>query len=275
MTAYTKLVRGRRRADGAGRLQRLPAAALGGPGGHDRRRSSPTRRACRTSTCCTCPRARRSTAAMRMADGLPARRLPPRGHRRPPARRHRRRRTGMGGKVNPPLRPRDDVEALWEHLLAGDSTGSSATTPAARTSRSSATRVTTSSPPSPASAARSTCCPGWSARAGGGVCRTSGSPQLTSWNPAAAVRAAGQGRPSRVGYDADFALVDPSATWTVHAEDSESTQEYTPVRGLRARCPRHRHLGAGRAGARPRQHRRLADRAVRAPAKQLRAVRAR
>ncbi|WP_231911404.1 hypothetical protein [Rhodococcus sp. EPR-147] len=27
---------------------------------------------------------------------------------------------GLGGKVNPPLRPRDDVEALWEHLLAGD-----------------------------------------------------------------------------------------------------------------------------------------------------------
>ena len=27
---------------------------------------------------------------------------------------------GIGGKVNPPLRPRDDVEALWEHLLAGD-----------------------------------------------------------------------------------------------------------------------------------------------------------
>lgn len=27
---------------------------------------------------------------------------------------------GIGGKVNPPLRPREDVEALWSHLLAGD-----------------------------------------------------------------------------------------------------------------------------------------------------------
>lgn len=27
---------------------------------------------------------------------------------------------GLGGKVNPPLRPREDVEALWEHVLAGD-----------------------------------------------------------------------------------------------------------------------------------------------------------
>jgi allantoinase len=26
---------------------------------------------------------------------------------------------GLGGKVNPPLRPRDDVEALWEHMLDG------------------------------------------------------------------------------------------------------------------------------------------------------------
>src|SRR5699024_9582755 len=26
----------------------------------------------------------------------------------------------MGSKVNPPLRPREDVEALWKHLLAGN-----------------------------------------------------------------------------------------------------------------------------------------------------------
>src|SRR5690606_28561246 len=27
---------------------------------------------------------------------------------------------GIGGKVNPPIRPPEDVEALWEHVLAGD-----------------------------------------------------------------------------------------------------------------------------------------------------------
>ncbi|MGO4430852.1 hydantoinase, partial [Streptomyces sp. MCAF7] len=26
---------------------------------------------------------------------------------------------GLGGKVNPPLRPREDVEALWEYVLDG------------------------------------------------------------------------------------------------------------------------------------------------------------
>ncbi|MEZ7822387.1 MAG: dihydroorotase family protein, partial [Candidatus Nanopelagicales bacterium] len=28
--------------------------------------------------------------------------------------------SGIGGKVNPPLRPREDVEALWEYLIAGE-----------------------------------------------------------------------------------------------------------------------------------------------------------
>jgi allantoinase len=64
---------------------------------------------------------------------------------------------GLGGKVNPPLRPRDDVEALWEHMLAGNLDWVVMTTRAARTSRSSATPVTTSSPQSPVSAAPSTC----------------------------------------------------------------------------------------------------------------------
>ena len=43
----------------AGGLQRLPAAALGGARRSRRRRSSPTRPGCRTSTCCTCRRPRR------------------------------------------------------------------------------------------------------------------------------------------------------------------------------------------------------------------------
>ena len=35
-----------------------------------------------------------------------------------------------------------------------------------------------------------------------------------------------------VGYDADVALVDPAAPWTVRAADSLSTQEYTPLEGF-------------------------------------------
>ncbi|MGH3276164.1 MAG: hypothetical protein ACRDNZ_17795, partial [Streptosporangiaceae bacterium] len=36
-----------------------------------------------------------------------------------------------------------------------------------------------------------------------------------------------------VGYDADFALVDPDANWVVAAADSESAQGYTPFEGFK------------------------------------------
>ena len=35
-----------------------------------------------------------------------------------------------------------------------------------------------------------------------------------------------------VGYDADLALFDPSASWTIHAAESESSQGYTPFEGI-------------------------------------------
>ena len=41
--------------------------------------------------------------------------------------------SGLGGKVNPPLRSPEDVEALWRHLVAGEIDWSSRTTRAART----------------------------------------------------------------------------------------------------------------------------------------------
>ena len=95
--AYTKLV---------SRRARSPACAPTAPPARSTPRASPsrspptwrTRRACRTSTCCTCPRARPWTAACH-GRGVPARRLPPRGDHRPPARRrrhrHRHRRQGQ------------------------------------------------------------------------------------------------------------------------------------------------------------------------------------
>ena len=49
--------------------------------------------------------------------------------------------------------------------------------------------------------------------------------------PGAALRPNSKGD-IEVGLDADIALVDTDRTWTVRAEDSESTQEYTPFEGF-------------------------------------------
>jgi allantoinase len=55
--------------------------------------------------------------------------------------------------------------------------------------------------------------------------------RLTSWNPAQRFGLFGKGTVAE-GYDADFVLVDDRQTWTIRAEDSESTQEYTPFEGF-------------------------------------------
>ena len=55
--------------------------------------------------------------------------------------------------------------------------------------------------------------------------------QLTSANPARRFGLHTKGMIA-LGYDADFALVDPHHSWVVRAADSESTQEYTPFEGF-------------------------------------------
>ncbi|MDN5918443.1 MAG: dihydroorotase family protein [Pseudonocardia sp.] len=138
---------------------------------------------------------------------------------------------GVGGKVNPPLRPRADVEALWEHVLAGDVSWV---------------------------VSDHACCKEelkfgddhddvFAAKSGFGGTeyllpglvgegRKRGLPlsrvaELTAWNPAQRL-----GLPTKgdiaPGFDADIALVDPDRAYTVDPADSESTQEYTPFRGL-------------------------------------------
>jgi allantoinase len=54
---------------------------------------------------------------------------------------------------------------------------------------------------------------------------------LTSQNPARRFGLNSKGDIAP-GLDADLALVDPRETWTIRAQDSESTQGYTPFEGL-------------------------------------------
>ncbi|WP_433533172.1 dihydroorotase [Micromonospora sp. CA-263727] len=138
---------------------------------------------------------------------------------------------GLGGKVNPPLRPREDVEALWGHLLDGRIDWVVSDHACCRD------ELKFGNPRDDVFLAKSGfggaeyLLPGLVTEG-----RRRGLPlaavaALTSWNPARRFGLAAKGALAE-GYDADICLVDPDATWTVRAEDSESTQEYTPFEGF-------------------------------------------
>lgn len=135
--------------------------------------------------------------------------------------------SGLGGKVNPPLRPKEDVEALWEHLLAGHFSWVTSDHACCRD------ELKFGDPRDDVFAAKSGfggaeyLLPGLVSEG-----RRRGLPfqriaDLTSTTPAARFGLPTKGAIAE-GLDADFALVDDNASWTIHAEDSESTQEYTP-----------------------------------------------
>jgi allantoinase len=138
---------------------------------------------------------------------------------------------GLYGKVNPPLRPRSDVEALWAAIEEGNIDWV---------------------------ISDHACCADefkidpddrdnvWLAKSGfGGTefilpgmvseAQKRGIPfhrvaELVSWNAAQRYGLRSKGT-IEIGYDADVALIDTQETWTVRAEDSESAQGYTPLEG--------------------------------------------
>lgn len=138
---------------------------------------------------------------------------------------------GLGGKVNPPLRSRQDVEALWEHVLAGNVDWVVSDHACCRD------EVKFGVPREDI----------WVAKSGFGGAEyllpglvSEGVPrglshrriaELLSTNPARRFGLHTKGKIA-AGYDADIALVDDDAPWTVHAADSASTQEYTPFEGF-------------------------------------------
>jgi allantoinase len=141
-------------------------------------------------------------------------------------------RVGVLAKVNPPIRPREDVEYLWEQLLAGkihwvvsDHACCRHETKAAKNALGNI----------------------WLAKSGFGGTEyllpalvSEGArrglsynriAELTSRNPA---RRFGLNTKGDIveGRDADLVLVDPKESWTIRAADSESTQGYTPFEGI-------------------------------------------
>lgn len=138
---------------------------------------------------------------------------------------------GPGAKVNPPIRPRDDVEALWEHVLAGDVDWVVSDHACCRAEQKfGADRDDVFLAKSGFG--------GTEYLLGGMVSeghkRGLSDPaiaRLTSWNAARRFGLCTKGTIAE-GFDADIALVDPASTWTVRAEDSESSQEYSAFEGL-------------------------------------------
>lgn len=139
--------------------------------------------------------------------------------------------SGIGGKVNPPLRPREDVEALWEHLLAGHVSW------VASDHACCVDEVKFGEPRDDVFVAKS----GFGgaeyllaglvsegSRRGLSLNRVA---ELVSANPARRFGLGGKGDIAP-GFDADVALVDPAAPWVVRAADSVSAQEYTPFEGM-------------------------------------------
>jgi allantoinase len=137
---------------------------------------------------------------------------------------------GLYGKVNPPLRPREDVEALWDAVLAGEIDWV--------VSDHACCKPDTKLGDDPDDV--------WQAKSGFGGTEyllagmfSEGTKrgltpnriaELVAWNPARRYGLLAKGDIAP-GFDADIALVDPNHEWVIHAADSESTQGYSPMEG--------------------------------------------
>ena len=139
---------------------------------------------------------------------------------------------GVLAKVNPPIRPREDVEFLWEKLLEGKIDWVVSDHACCRHETKTVKKTFGNI---------------WLAKSGFGGTEVllpalvsegtrRGLPlgriaSLTSHNPARRYGLNSKGDIAS-GLDADLAIVDPRETWTVRAKDSESSQGYTPFEGI-------------------------------------------
>jgi allantoinase len=143
---------------------------------------------------------------------------------------------GVLAKVNPPIRPRDDVEFLWEKLLEGKVDWVVSDHACCRHETKAAKHALGNI---------------WLAKSGFGgteyllsALLSEGTRRGLSLNRIAALTSANPAKrfglnskgDIAAGLDADLALVDPRSRWTIRAGDSESTQGYTPFEGIELSC---------------------------------------
>jgi allantoinase len=139
---------------------------------------------------------------------------------------------GVQAKVNPPIRPREDVEYLWEALLAEKLDW-------VCSDHACCKEEFKVKPEDPENV--------WLAKSGFGGTEyllsalvSEGRKRGMSLNHMARVTSLNAARrfgltrkgDIAVGLDADLALVDPEENWTIRGADSESQQGYTPFEGI-------------------------------------------
>ncbi|MBN9755325.1 hypothetical protein DMP14_07710 [Pseudonocardia sp. Ae707_Ps2] len=138
---------------------------------------------------------------------------------------------GVGGKVNPPLRPRADVEKLWEHLLAGDVSWVVSDHACCKEEKKFGADRDDVFAAKSGFGGTEYLLPGLVGEGRKRGLSMSRVAELVSTNPAQRL-----GLPTKgdiaPGFDADIVLVDPDRSVVVDPADSESTQEYTPFRGM-------------------------------------------
>lgn len=138
---------------------------------------------------------------------------------------------GNGAKVNPPIRPREDVEGLWEHVLAGDVDWVVSDHACCKDETKFGADRDDVFVAKSGFGGTEYLLPGLVTEGTKRGLSTSRIADLISANPAKRYGLRRKGALA-VGFDADIALVDPDAAWTVRADDSESVQEYTPFEGF-------------------------------------------
>jgi len=145
-------------------------------------------------------------------------------------------RAGVLAKVNPPIRPREDVEFLWESVLDGKVDWVVSDHACCRHETKAAKHALGNI---------------WLAKSGFGGTEyllpalvSEGIKRGLSLNRVAALLSSNPAKRFGLnakgdiapGLDADLALVDPRASWTIRAAESESTQGYTPFEGIELGC---------------------------------------
>jgi allantoinase len=139
--------------------------------------------------------------------------------------------TGIHGKVNPPLRPRSDVEALWDAIEEGNIdwviSDHACCADEVKVDQDDRENVWLAKS---GFGGTEFILPGMVSEAGKRGIPLHRVAELVSWNAAERYGLRSKGT-IEVGFDADLALVDLDETWTVRADESESAQGYSPLQG--------------------------------------------